>query len=180
MILKPSESLKLARGLGIPIPPEADGPPACIKADVPIPHKSDVGAVVCVESREEFERALKMLKERFGDVIIQKMVKGDVELLVSMKKDEVFGKVLVLALGGLWASALKVSSVTACPFCKESFLEILDQRLAKVLKGRKRLDLGCLFNVMEKLCHADAKTFEINPLILSERGCWAVDVKVWL
>ncbi len=180
MMLKPSEALKLAEELGIPVPPPANKVPACVKADVPIPHKSDIGAVLCTYDQEELERAKKIMKERFGNVIVQKMVKGDVELLVSSKEDEVFGRVLVLALGGLWASALKVSSVTACPFCRESFLEVVDPILFKVLKGRKKLDLQCLFRVMEKLCNVNAKTFEINPLILSEDGCWAVDVKVWL
>ncbi len=180
MMLKPSEALELAKRLGIPIPPQTEEAPACVKADVPIPHKSDVGAVLCTYDQGELERAKKKMEERFGRVIVQKMVKGDLELLISSKEDEAFGRVLVLALGGLWASALKVSSVTACPFCKDSFLEVLDPTLLKVLKGRKRLDLECVFNVMEKLCNAEAKTFEINPLIVSEEGCWAVDVKVWL
>ena len=180
MMLRPSEAFEMAKRLGIPVPPETDKAPACVKADVPIAHKSDVGAVFCTYDQEELERVKKNMEERFGKVIVQRMVRGDLELLISSKEDEAFGRVLVMALGGLWASALKVSSVTACPFCKDSFLEVLDPILLKVLKGRKRLDLDCVFGVMEKLCNVEAKTFEINPLIVSEEGCWAVDVKVWL
>ena len=184
MLLRPSEALSLAEELGLPVPPwgrpgEVE-PPAYVKADVPLPHKTEAGAVVFVESEEELEEAVRRLKERFGSVIVQKAVKGDLEVLASSKKDRTFGKVLVLAAGGLYASLLKESLVSACPFCELSFDVLLkSKKLGEMLSYRKKLDVRCLKRVLERLCVADAETFEVNPLILSESGCWAVDVKVW-
>ncbi len=183
MLLKPSEGLKLAEELGIPVPPWGGpelGAPAYVKADAPIPHKSDLKAVVFAETQEELEEAYKRLSKRFGGAIVQKPVEG-LELLVSSKEDRVFGKVLVLAAGGLYASLLKESLVTLCPFCKDVLeAKLSSRKLGRMLTFRRKLDLNCLFDVMRKLCDVKAKTFEINPLILGEEGCWAVDVKVWL
>ncbi|NPA85011.1 MAG: hypothetical protein GXO07_03285 [Crenarchaeota archaeon] len=184
MLLRPSEALSLAEGLGVPVPPwgrpgEVE-PPAYVKADVPLPHKTEAGAVAFAETEEELEEAVRRLKERFGSVIVQKAVKGDLEVLVSSKKDRVFGRVLVLAAGGIYASLLREALVAACPFCEGSFEVLLrSKKLGEMLGYRRRLDVKCLKDVLEKLCAAEAETFEINPLILSESGCWAVDVKVW-
>ncbi|UXD22310.1 hypothetical protein IPA_03400 [Ignicoccus pacificus DSM 13166] len=186
MLLKPSDSLKEAEKLGIPVPlwsfePNIE-PPAYVKADVAYPHKSDVGGVRRAETKEELLKYYQEIKERFGSAIVQKEVKGNLELLVSMKRDRVFGRVLVVALGGLLASLLKESVVTSCPFCEEVFEKKIEgSRLGELLKGyrRIRVDKECLFSVLEKLCSAEAETFEINPLLLAEGGCWAVDVKVW-
>ncbi len=186
MLLSPSESLSIAEELGIPVPPWDTGegsvsPPAYVKADVPIPHKTEVGAVYYVENEEELRRAVEKLKERYGKVIVQKAVKGDLEVLVSSKVDDAFGKVAVIAMGGLYASVLKESIVTKCPVCEDALkLKLGNSKIGTMLRHRKRLDEGCLIKVVERACLAEAKTFEVNPLVVSEKGCWAVDVKVWL
>ncbi|ABU81568.1 acetate--CoA ligase family protein [Ignicoccus hospitalis] len=183
MLLRPSESLRLAEELGLPVPPWGEGvePPAYVKADVPLPHKTEAKAVIYVETKEELERAREELEERFGSAIVQKAVRGDLELLVSSKRDPVFGKVLVVAAGGVLASLLKESLVTLCPLCVVVFEKKLNRsKLGEALKSRKKLDLNCVENVLVKLCASEYKVFEVNPLIVSERGCWAVDVKVWV
>ena len=182
MLLRPSEALSLAERLGIPVPPWEDEvkAPAYVKADLPIPHKTEVKAVDFAKNEEELRELVKKMKERFGDVLVQEAVEGDLELLVSMKKDPVFGKVLVLAVGGIYASLLKESVVTLCPFCKPSFeIKLKERKVGKILTFRKKLDVECVWKVLKRLCSADVKVFEVNPLIVSERGCWAVDVKVW-
>ena len=186
MLLPPSESFKEAEKIGLPVPAWSEDltiePPAYVKADVPLPHKTERGAVIRAESEEELRKAYERIKERFGKAIVQKEVKGDLEVLVSLKEDGVFGKVLVLAFGGVLASVVKESAVTPCPLCKGSLAKKLEGRkLSIITKGfrGKKLDVDCLFGVMERLCEADAKVFEVNPLVLSRSGCWAVDVKVW-
>ncbi len=186
MMLRPSEALRIAEGLGLRVPEWSTEPtikpPAYVKADVPLPHKSDVGAVIRVEDEEELKRAYANLVERFGAAIVQREVKGKVELLVSSKNDDVFGKVLVLAFGGLLASLVKEAVVTPCPLCENVLKEKLRYRkLGKVLFGYRKLklDLDCLFDSLNKLCNSELKLLEVNPLVLGERGCWAVDVKAW-
>ncbi|ALU12663.1 hypothetical protein EYM_06195 [Ignicoccus islandicus DSM 13165] len=185
MLLRPSESLKIAEELGIPVPEWSKDPsigaPAYVKADVPLPHKTEAKAVTFAESEEELKRAFDLLKERYGEVIVQRAVKGDLELLVSSKLDEVFGRVAVIAMGGIYASLIREAIVTKCPVCEELVrLKLANSKIGQVMRYRKKLNEECVVDVIKKLCLTDAKTFEVNPLIVSEENCWAVDVKVWI
>ncbi len=150
-------------------------------------HKTEKNAVVKVSDREEalkeFER-LKRMKE-CEKVLMQEEVKG-IELIVGVKQDATFGKVLLLGMGGVFAELLRDFSLRICPVDEEEIREMIEElRGGRILKGYRGMKVNTvkLVKGLEKLSRfaekSEIKEMDINPLICNERACYAVDVRIF-
>jgi succinyl-CoA synthetase beta subunit len=185
-VLRPSKGLEEAKKLGIPVPPWSFSPdippPAYVKADLPLPHKSEMGAVKRVQNVDDLKAVYDQMKNKFGPVIVQKEVEGEIELLLSVKDDYAFGKVAIISFGGIYASLFKEPVVTLCPICDNVLLRKLSTtKLGKVLEGYRGrvVNKECIVDIISKMCQSNYRVFEINPLLVGPKECWAVDVKLW-
>ena len=154
-------------------------------------HKSDVGGVFLnIQSDSELVCALEKLKNLSGSVLIEKMVAQPVlELLIGLRKDPLFGPMMVIGSGGTFAELIEDSVILFAPFDESDFERAFDQiRVGKLLHGYRR-SAGDLKAVLESLrilaeCFTDFENrmteIEINPLFVYEKGKGVLAVDVLL
>jgi acetate---CoA ligase (ADP-forming) len=116
-----------------------------------ISHKSDVGGVILdVKTREEAENAFNKIRDNLAKigrademqgVMIQKMVKGGVELIVGVKEDPLLGHVIMFGLGGIYAELLKDTAVRLHPLRDADASEMINSvKMSQLLKGYRGSD----------------------------------------
>jgi acyl-CoA synthetase (NDP forming) len=166
------------------------GYPVVLKVGLDI-HKTEVGGVfVDIHDRNDLERSWKQIKDnlakhdiKFDSLILQKQVSGT-ELILGLKEDSVFGKVVMLGSGGVFTEIERDVSFRACPINERDVIEMINEIKASALlkgaRGKKPAD-------MEKLRHAilnlsklsGIKELDINPLFANEHGAWVADVRIF-
>lgn len=170
------EAVQAARSLGLPV--------ALKVQSASIVHKSDVGGVVLHLDTEEavgesFQSIMEQVRSQAPDaridgILVSPMRSTGVELLVSVMRDELWGPVLTLGLGGIWTEVLKDTSVRVLPVSHAEILTMLGElRGSAVLRGNRgqaAVDLHALSMVISRISQLASSlgpqlaTLEINPL----------------
>jgi acetyl coenzyme A synthetase (ADP forming)-like protein len=176
------------------------GYPVVLKVVSPdIVHKSDVGGVaVHIAGPTELTDAFAQMNARIrgkapsadirGFVVEEELPPG-LELFVGGKTDPAFGKVITFGLGGTTIELFRDVSLRILPAGRTGLQEMIREIRAYPLitgyRGRPPLDedalIGCIENIV-RLFESDegVEEFDINPLVLYERGACAVDARVYL
>jgi acyl-CoA synthetase (NDP forming) len=168
-------AVAVARQLGYPVVLKADA------ADVS--HKTERGGVIVgiadeAELRASFAR-LEAAGLTSGGALLQAAVAGNRELLVTVRRDPVFGLVLVLGAGGVLTEAFGRAAVALPPFDPPSIQGAVVaagiERLVGEFRGAAALDLRLLAELAEA-CLGLARELgsieylELNPVIVSADG----------
>jgi hypothetical protein len=162
-----------------------------------VTHKTEVGGVrLGLRSEQDVLQAFDALAQNMeapGDgVLVQAMcsVSDPVELLVAVKRDELFGPVLLVGTGGVLVESWRDARVLLPPADDAEILHALGQlRCAPFLhggRGRQPRDLDAVVAAVQALGRlvdvlpSDVAVFEVNPLIVGGvgQGAWAVDWRV--
>ena len=105
------------------------------------------------------------------------------ELLVSIRRDDTFGHVLVLASGGVMVELLDDAQTLLLPADRASVARALSRLKASALidgyRGRPAGDRDAVIDAILNLAQeraADLIEIEINPLMVRPAGVAAVDV----
>ncbi len=157
-------------------------------------HKTDAKVVVAdVRTAEEVAKACELIlknahahKAKIDGILVQKFVSGDVHMIVGAKRDPVFGPVVLVGAGGVFAEVEADTSVRVCPLTRVDVESMLSElRVKKILDGFRGLtfDKEGLIDVILKVSHvmlvnADIKELDLNPLVVSSGSVSAVDVRV--
>ena len=169
------------------------GYPVVVKrVDAALAHKSEAGAVhLGLKDAASVEQAVASIRasaegapDRF---LVERMVGDTVaELLVSIRRDETFGHVLVLASGGVLVELLEDAQTLLLPVDPASIDRALSQLKVSALidgyRGKPSGDRGAAIDAvlaLAKFAQARADELielEINPLIVRPSGVAAVDV----
>jgi acetyltransferase len=173
--------------------------PLAVKISSPdISHKTDIGAVrLNVNGREALRAAVGEVLAaarsgapgaRIEGVIVSEMVTGGVELLAGVINDGVFGPVVVLGAGGVYAEALKDRTCRIAPFSREVAIEMPGElRCAELLRGWRGnppVSLEAIADVLVRLSrfawdHRDTVSeIDINPLIATPQAAVAADALI--
>lgn len=171
------------------------GYPVVLKIASPdLPHKTEAGGVVVgVGSEAEVRRAYAQMRDRVATkaphaaidgVIVAPVAKGVAELILGSRIDPVFGPVVMVGLGGIFAEILQDSAVEMAPVSETQAMAMLRSLKAFAVldgaRGRPRADLGAAARAVAALsrfaaAHADAiAEIDINPLLLRVEGEGAV------
>ena len=176
------EALAAARALGFPLVLKIVSPD--------IAHKTEVGGVfVGVRSEaqllEEYANLLarvaqKAPEARIAGVLVAQMVQGGVELILGTKKDPVFGPMVMVGLGGIFAEIFKDVALQPAPVDEAQATAMLRSLKAFALldgaRGRPRADVQSAAKAVAALSrfamrHAqDVSEIDINPLMVLEQG----------
>lgn len=157
-------------------------------------HKSDVGGVILnVRSEDEalrtfqrFQKICKKKKLRFRGALVQQQVDGKY-VLIGLKRDPQFGPVVAFGLGGIFVEILKDVTFRVCPVSDrdvdEMVREIKGYPILAGARGERPVDMKAVkraIKTVSKIGLKDArvKELDLNPLVVSSRGAWAVDVRV--
>jgi acyl-CoA synthetase (NDP forming) len=179
-----------AEGLGYPIVLKVLSPD--------ITHKSEAGGVVlglrnAGEVARGFDAMMTRVREyapqaRIDGALVARMIEGGVETVIGIKRDPVFGPVVLFGLGGVYVEVLKDVTLRLAPIdhaaAKEMIREIKGYPLLAGARGRPPADLDALADVMVAMsrfgaAHADrVASVEINPFIALPTGGVAVDALI--
>jgi acyl-CoA synthetase (NDP forming) len=213
--LSEAQSLRLLAEAGVPVVPHVhvhgatdaaqaarrfDGEVVVKVCSADLPHKSDVGGVALGVRAEAAAEAFLRTRDavaaarpqaRLDGALIAPMVRGGVECLAGVRRDPVFGPVLVVGLGGIHVEALRDVAVRVLPVDREDVLEMLaglrGAALLDGVRGREAVDREALVEAVLALAAFAQRagdrleSVEINPLIArpaGEGGCVAVDALV--
>ncbi len=163
-----------------------------------ITHKTEVGGVrLNLRSPEEVIEAFLGIqsnvarlapKAKIDGVTLQRQEVGGVEILVSARRDPLFGPVLSVALGGTMTELLADISQRLLPVDKTTaHLMLRELRMFPLLdgfRGAPQADIEALADVIQKVSNLvmevgeDLEELEINPVIARSKqvgGAIAVD-----
>lgn len=168
--------------------------PVALKAAGGTAHKTDFGLVKTnIRSRAELEKSAEYMLLKLADLgekpmlAAQEMANGQ-EVLVSSITTE-FGKAITYGLGGIFVEVMKDYSQKIAPLAESDVEEMLSEvKGTKVLEGartKKKYDIEALKKLIKSLSRLalacpEISEIELNPVIVGEEGCYAVDAVVTL
>jgi acyl-CoA synthetase (NDP forming) len=196
------ESLALLDGFGVPTVPTvfcesataaraaADrlGYPVVLKGVADgVAHKSDLGLVhVGLRDEDAVTRAFTVMG--CATVVVQAMIRGELEAIAGVTRADGVGLVLLAGLGGIHAEALRDITMWPIPISRESIEQGLrGSALGRVLDGPrwKHPNAASAFvDVLISLQRAAValgdrlRAIDVNPVILGAHGAVAVDALV--
>ncbi len=188
VVTRRDKVIQAAREIGYPVVMKVSSPD--------IAHKTDVGGVITGISNDRaaknaFDQIYaninkRMPQARIGGVIIEEMVQG-VEVIVGVTCDPQFGPFITFGLGGLYVEVLKDVSHRLAPItvaeAKRMIAEVKSYPILLGARGRKALDINAVADTIVRVSQIsqdfeEIQEIEINPLMVQEDGCIAVDALV--
>jgi len=184
------EAAQAAHTLGLPV--------ALKIQSATVFHKSDIGGVALnltteAAVRDEFTTMLKRVQVASPDaeiegILVSAMRPEGIELLVGIVRDPLWGLVLTVGLGGIWAEALKDTALRVLPVRREEIGTMLGELRGAALlyggRGRPPVDLDALIEVISRIStlaqtlEPHLNVLEINPLWIRGASIEALDVLV--
>ena len=161
-----------------------------------IVHKSDAGGVrvglngrasVLAAATEMHERIRRSLPDaRIEGYSVQETVRGDAEVIVGVRRDEQFGPIVIVGLGGIAVELLHDVAVACAPVAKQHVRALIaglkTAALFAGVRGRPALDVDAIAEAAERISWlavdlgARLTDLEVNPLIVRSEGGGAVAV----
>jgi acetyl coenzyme A synthetase (ADP forming)-like protein len=182
------EAVAIARNIGYPVVLKIDSPD--------IIHKSDVsGVVLGIRDEEGIREAYSDLLARVKRIRPDALISGvrieeeapiGLELLIGGTTDPAFGKTITFGLGGKFVEILSDTAVRVLPIgekeIRSMIREIRGYPLIKGFRDEPPRDEEALISLIRRasslfLDHPEFSEFDINPLILYQEGCIAVDAR---
>jgi len=169
----------------------ATGYPVVLKiASEDIAHKTEIGGVALDLAddeavRQAFGRIMDNARTRapaarLDGVLVAPMVRGGVELIAGVSRDPVFGPVVMVGFGGIYAEILKDVAVQVAPVSEEEALHMIrGLRMFPLLdgaRGRPKADVAAAARTVARLsefaCRHAAEVAEIdmNPILVRPEG----------
>jgi len=167
-----------------------------IKIDAPtLAHKSDLGLVRLDVRGDDAVRAAAeglMALARNGGIdarglLVEPMAESGVELIVGARRDESFGPLVMVGLGGVLAEVLDDVAIRLAPVTQPIALEMLDElrgtRLLDGVRGAPAVDREAVADLIVgvadfAVARQDILEIDLNPVIASADGAIAVDALV--
>jgi acyl-CoA synthetase (NDP forming) len=174
------------------------GYPVAVKIESPdLPHKTEAGGVrLDLRDANAVRAAYVQVVEgakrhepgaRIDGVVVQAMAGGAVECVIGLRRDPVFGMVVMVGLGGILVEVLKDVVFRKAPVAETEAHAMLNElKAAAILKGvrgRPGVDRSALARLIANVSRFGAanadrvEELDLNPVLASLDGAIAVD---WL
>lgn len=167
------------------------GYPVALKASRPgLLHKVAAGGVrLNLRSGAEVRRAAAEMRDKIVGLdgyVIQPMVKNGLEMVVGLRRDPVFGAVVMAGLGGGLVEAIADVAVRLVPVShSEAAAMIGELRVSSTasLRQQFKAELEHLARVVTSVSelavgHADILELDLNPVVITPEGATVVDAKL--
>jgi acetyltransferase len=215
--LPADRALELMEAYGIPLPAHrlaadergvaaaarAIGGPCALKVvSAQALHKSDLGGVALnLASPEQAEQTAAVMGKRIRDrvpgavidgYLVQAMAPEGVEVIVGARRDDSFGPVVLLGLGGVYVEVFRSFSIRVWPIDRTDVLEMIGEldgapilMGARGAQGAPACDLGALADIVLRVGaliadHPQIGEIDLNPVRVHAEGALAVDARVIL
>ncbi len=185
------EASEIANKIGYPVVMKIQSPD--------ITHKSDVGGVILNIKDEDgvwtnFKNMTSSIKEKMPNafiegVTIQPMVnvKDAVEMILGIKKDPIFGTVMLAGMGGTGAELFKDTQLGFPPLNERLVRMMIESLkiypLLKGYRGSSRKNIEKLIEVIIRMSYLAADypeivELDINPLLVTTGEVMALDARI--
>ena len=185
------EAIDVARHMGYPVVMKIHSPQ--------ITHKTDVdGVVLNLTSDEAVSQTFAKMVARAAElrpdakilgVTIQKMVVAPhaFELIMGMKKDPVFGAVILVGTGGTAAEVFQDRALALPPLnetlARRALESLKSWPLLRGYRGRPAVNLDRLIEILIRFSYLVAdypeiKELDVNPLLVTPDGAVALDARM--
>ena len=176
------------------------GYPVVLKISSPeITHKTDVGGVALNLGTDEIVRATyknmletvssKIPGVKINGISVQKMIdtKDDVELILGIKKDKLFGTVILAGMGGTSAELFNDKRLEFPPLNEQLARQMIESLqiypLLEGYRGSKPKNIDKLIEVLIRVSYLAAdypeiEELDINPLIVTPDDVIALDARI--
>lgn len=153
-------------------------------------HKTDQGGVYLhLENELQLVASYGDLSSRLGPrALLAEMAPAGVEMILGVKRDPQFGPVVVLGFGGVFTEVQRDIVFALPPFDAAHVVRCLDKlRMRSILdgvRGNSGVNVAAFcsaaerFSVMVDALGEQLHEVDVNPLIVSNTGCIAVDALV--
>lgn len=153
-------------------------------------HKTDCGGVALelgddAAIGQAFERVTQSARRArpsadIHGVLVQMMAPAGVEVIVGVRRDAVFGPMVMVGMGGVHVELLRDVAIAPVPLSEPQALELLQElhgsALLRGARGQSMADVNALAQLIARLSqfaatHADCvEEIELNPVIVHEAG----------
>ena len=122
-----------------------------------------------------------------GKILVQKQVKGELELIAGLLRDPQFGPCVMCGFGGVMAEVLNDTAFGVAPLNMEDALALINRlktrKLLNGFRGNPPLDKEAFADILVKLgdlgiANPGIREVDINPLIISNGLPVAVDATI--
>ena len=172
------------------------GWPVVLKVCSPdLPHKSDAGGVrLNLSSEQEVQAAYRAIMESVADkrpdaqiegILVAKQISGGIELILGSQQDPAFGTIVMVGAGGVLTELFEDVAFRRAPLSESDVREMIAGLKVSALldgfRGGPAYDRDSLVRTILDFSElalglAPSANIEINPLLVAERGCFALDV----
>ena len=179
---------RAADSFGYPVVMKLASPDVAHKSDAGLV-RLDVGSPTEVRSayRELVSRAESMKpRPRIEGIQVQQQLVGGTEMIVGLSTDPVFGQVLLVGTGGVFAEVLRDVAVRPLPVDRRDVEEMVASLRGAALlagaRGRPKGDVKALVDValsvasLATACGDRLVELDLNPVVVREKGAGAVAV----
>jgi acetyl coenzyme A synthetase (ADP forming)-like protein len=185
------EALQAAHEIGYPVVLKIVSPD--------IAHKVDVGGVKLgihsdAELRDSYRQMLADVQRakpsaRILGVFVQEFIKGGKETILGLKRDPLFGPLLMFGLGGIYVEALRDVTFRMAPIRELGVHRMIRQirgfKILEGFRGEPPSDIEAIADCLARLSQLATQLEEIveldiNPLVVFEqgRGARVVDARI--
>jgi acetyl coenzyme A synthetase (ADP forming)-like protein len=197
--LEPEEARALLVAYGIPVVEQrvVDAPDAAVhaaeelgfpvvaKTAEPGVHKTETGGVrLDLKTQEDVRAAAEAIG---GAVLLQPMLSSSAELLAGVVQDPLFGPLVALGPGGVFAELIGDAGIRIAPLTDKDANELVHGgktgTLVRGYRGKPPADADAIADLVLRLSQLGENMHEIaeldlNPVLARPDGCVAVDARV--
>ncbi|MCD4773871.1 MAG: bifunctional acetate--CoA ligase family protein/GNAT family N-acetyltransferase [Bacteroidales bacterium] len=186
-----NEAVKFAEEIGFPVVLKIESPD--------IIHKFDIGGIsLNIKDKNQVQKSYNKIltsiseknpKAKLQGITVQPMVntKNGIELILGIKKDAVFGTVILIGMGGIGAEVFK-DNVLGFPPLTETLARQMIKKLKifpllKGYRGEKSKNIDKLIEVLIRISYLAAdypeiEELDINPILVTDKDVIALDGRV--
>jgi hypothetical protein len=142
-------------------------------------HKLERKAVLRIENLDESKKEYNRLKKEFRktSILIQEQVVGT-EMILGLKEDKVFRKLLLIGFGGTNAEVLKDVEFRAIPVNRDEIRRAIENlKLYPTLFKRKSHNIDKFIELAFEVSKLNFAELDLNPVILNEKEAVIVDAR---
>jgi len=177
----PEEAAEMARSIGGKLAMKIQSPD--------ILHKTEADAVALNVQLAEVESAFKLLTANarafnpnadIRGILLQPMASKGQEVIIGINRDEAFGPILMVGMGGILVEIMKDVAFAPAPLVEIDAYSLLERlqgrKLLDGIRGQPATDIPALVKLMVNLSRfaadfaKDIQEIDLNPVIVHPKG----------
>ncbi len=190
LVQSEQEAIQAAKDLGGPLALKAVSPD--------LAHKTEAGGVkLNLSSMNEVSLAYREIEENLSSlanrpklegILVQQMLPPATEVFIGMKRDPVFGPVVLCGLGGILVEVLEDVAMRVAPLspqdAKEMLQELKGYKILQGVRGSGPADVEAITDILLKVSRLAVEMenlveLDINPLMVYPQGQGAKAADAW-